>query len=578
MGLIIGVRFVPPSDLISCVSGVLGDPFGRRQSNRGTFTSYLCVSWFVGSIVARTLQALAAYTAGEASLSEVQAVVRGQTTGCLSSQCAEDMFNHSKNSFLVKGKKRFRRPEKAMAAVLARRVPERVHRFVPIEPSEPVAKTAALSHDAFEASQQACSLAVSSLSGPSQTPAWYSSGPEQVSRIHADIELFRAASLTKRYRSVVENCWLGQLVDWTHQIALRRVGASDDEWFVGLHHWSDSSVLVWPCRRRAFLLNSEEHFFELLCDGVREPTLVAFYELAEWHAATFEYRSPAWQMKHLHQSACTMPSAIRRVEVLAPTTVLEVAARSGWWKLGKIFLTNLAKHISCELPPAASLFDTAACLTAHVLECDRHDALVHLRRRLAIDETSTSFCHELLEVEDVGQVLTREDEDSFKKTKKSAQTTLTDVKAFRCEFYAAAAAETTKRASQAAKVRRKTGSAPAAVWRLPLLSEVSQTEAAGFCPPGASIWRDRVDGAWCSHFPPFPRLSRSWRKHGECEALRMCLSDVWQKHCMVSGIALSDCPLKGLLDGEPALQPNSRSAASSSAAGPGTSARSRRRQ
>lgn len=73
-------------------------------------------------------------------------------------------------------------------------------------------------------------------------------------------------------------------------------------------------------------------------------------------------------------------------------------------------------------------------------------------------------------------------------------------------------------------------------------------------PPHSSIWRDRMDGAWCSHYPPLPRLSRSWKRYGETEALRLCLLDLWQKHCMVHGIALSDCPLEGLLDSEASLQ------------------------
>lgn len=109
------------------------------------------------------------------------------------------------------------------------------------------------------------------------------------------------------------------------------------------------------------------------------------------------------------------------------------------------------------MPAAASIFDATACLSPHVLECDRHDALAHLRHRLAIDETAKSFCAELLEVEDVGQVLTREDEDSLKKTRKSAQSTLTDVKAFRCEFYVVTAAEATTWASQAGRQATKEG-------------------------------------------------------------------------------------------------------------------------
>lgn len=108
---------------------------------------------------------------------------------------------------------------------------------------------------------------------------------------------------------------------------MRRAGAGEDDWLIGLHYWSDSSILVWPCRRKPFSYNSSEFYFELCADHVREPTLVAFHDLAEWQAATFEYRFPAWQMKHVAESARRMSSAVRRVQVLSPTTVLEVAAK-----------------------------------------------------------------------------------------------------------------------------------------------------------------------------------------------------------------------------------------------------------
>lgn len=59
-------------------------------------------------------------------------------SGIMSSQCSEDAFNHMKNSKLVTGKRRFRRPEEVFAVCLARKVVDGIHRFRPVPNDVPV--------------------------------------------------------------------------------------------------------------------------------------------------------------------------------------------------------------------------------------------------------------------------------------------------------------------------------------------------------------------------------------------------------------------------------------------------------
>ena len=65
----------------------------------------------------------------------VQAHILNKFSGMVSSQAAEDSFHRMKNAKLVKGKKRFRRPQKCMASVLATSMLSTVHRFEEIETS-----------------------------------------------------------------------------------------------------------------------------------------------------------------------------------------------------------------------------------------------------------------------------------------------------------------------------------------------------------------------------------------------------------------------------------------------------------
>jgi hypothetical protein len=472
------------------------------------------------------------------------------------------MFNHAKNSFLVKGKTKFRRPEKSFGAILARKVIDRVHHYSAVEAAVPAPRTAALPQSAFVADPAHCTLPLAALSSAHQKPSWYSTGPEQLSRNQADLALFRAAFDSQDHRLVAEKAWLGQFCDWTHQLVLRRDVPGGEQWLLALHHWGDSAALVWPCKRVAFPHHPGSFYYDVDTTLI-EPQLICICQLTDWKATTFEFKSPCWQWFHMRESARVLPAAVRRVEVLPPGPLQEIAAKSGWWSLGASFINELASHLNIKVPGASSLFHTLFLMTRHILQCSEESALAYFKNRLASDDRSTAFGEELLELDEVDNILTNEDVRTFKETQANVHTKRAEVKAFRGEFKVAAekAFKAAAKAAPklAAKKRKKDPE-----WRIPLCSAVSQPEACTYCPPGGSIWVDRLNGGWCSHYPPFPRLSRSWRKYGEAECLRLVLVDLWTKHCNGTGIEIVNCPLKGILDSVPILGAIGGSSSSSS--------------
>lgn len=105
------------------------------------------------------------------------------------------------------------------------------------------------------------------------------------------------------------------------------------------------------------------------------------------------------------------------------------------------------------------------------------------------------------------------------------------------------------------------------VGKLPIITDIDQKDARNFVPVGGHIWRDRQNGAWCSHFEPFRRFSASFRCYGQAEALRLNYVDLWGKWCLVNGVRRSECPMKGVfLPGELQESAPSSNAASSSRA------------
>ena len=444
--------------------------------------------------------------------------------------------------------------------MLGRHVLDKIHKYDRVEPSQAAPRTERLGKEVFESKTATCSVPVSEIASTSQTPSWYSVGAAEVSRVHADLELFREAHRSRNHRVVAERAWLGQLCDWSHQIAIRRVKPEVGQWMIPLHHWSTSAVLVVPCERLE-MPGSDGKFWFQLKDVPRVPELVVMCDLADWECSAFSFRSPCWQQVETHAVAAVLPPMIRRVESISPRKIQEVAAACGFWSLGKMFMSEFAAHLGIKVTRDMSLFDILLASTGAILGSNEEASLKTLRSRLATDDAKVPFADELLELPDVESVLTREDIKIVKDAQETVTNTKAEVRLFREQF---AEKAISLRGFELKKKGRKKA------WKFPLDSKVSQKEAANFCPDGGSIWRDRVDGAWCSHFPPFQRFSRSWKKYGENECLRLCLVDLWSKFCTVVGIPRDLCPLQGVLDQVPedAEESMPTGASSSSSSGP----------
>ena len=77
-------------------------------------------------------------------------------------------------------------------------------------------------------------------------------------------------------------------------------------------------------------------------------------------------------------------------------------------------------------------------------------------------------------------------------------------------------------------------------------SSVTVAEARGMVPPGASIWQDGSYGSWQVHLPPYPRRSRSWRKHGEAHSLQLVSHSLWKLYLVEQGWGPELCPVQGV--------------------------------
>lgn len=216
--------------------------------------------------------------------------------GITSTQLIEDTFNFQKNSKVIKGKKKFRRPEKAYGVVLARQVLSKVHRYHEPPIDAPLShRSVRLPGSAFQpVDKPAGDFPIGQIVSTVQKSPWYSPSAANWSQAHADLALLRDVSISGSWASL-STAWLGVLCQRKHKILLRRGSGGSEQWFA-LHHWSDSAVLVWPAL--AILLPDSTDICYVPDLRVHAPCLLPVVELSTWEALSFQWRSPAWQLHH----------------------------------------------------------------------------------------------------------------------------------------------------------------------------------------------------------------------------------------------------------------------------------------
>lgn len=84
---------------------------------------------------------------------------------------------------------------------------------------------------------------------------------------------------------------------------------------------------------------------------------------SEWRAMTYTRRSPLWQSQRFPSAPPASFRAARSFPDKAPASLLECAARAGFWDLGVQVLRRLASHLGLRLPSDSKLFDVLLVLS-----------------------------------------------------------------------------------------------------------------------------------------------------------------------------------------------------------------------
>ena len=104
---------------------------------------------------------------------------------------------------------------------------------------------------------------------------------------------------------LVERAWLGKVLSLNHRLAVQTPYKGREEWFLALHHFPKSSVLLWPLI--AFRVKGVEgdsfRYFEPSLD-LKEPILLPVTSLApaKIMGVSLQWKSWLWQLGHLRKA------------------------------------------------------------------------------------------------------------------------------------------------------------------------------------------------------------------------------------------------------------------------------------
>lgn len=468
--------------------------------------------------------------------------------GLIGSQILADILNSAKNARTLRNGKKFRRPERAMGAVLARDVPSSVHRYEGLAIDTPLTRRSVrLGRHVFCAHKPEASLDFSEISSCKPRPSWYSLGAGNFAQADADLQVVLGASIPNK-------AWEGMFCSASHDMMIQLLG--EQECLVVLYHWADSAVLVWPAVLRLVPGLATERFVELQ-PSLKEPRLVTVTDIEAVKAMQFVWRSPLWQAQFFRKAPQAWCAAVRPFPVGSGAgSVLTVAASNAFWLVDKASLDRLARSRGVALSSGGSLCDTILVLVEKYAGVSgQEEALAIASTRLAKMRCAQSWTEGILEVDAAIECLGHHDHKAVEAEKKSVLDLRSELDEFRKDYRkkvsqvrSAPGGKPKESTNKKRGKKAESASSSAMPSRLPLVGTIAHGDAKRYAPPGSFVWRSVVAGAWQGHLRPYARVGRAWARYGEHEALRLVLADLWEKWLDSQGKERTECPIQGVFE------------------------------
>jgi len=212
-------------------------------------------------------------------------------------------------------------------------------------------------------------------------------------------------------------------------------------------------------------------------------------------------------------------------------------------------LHRVAERIGVSLAGCTTYVDSLCTYMSKVLHISKLDALVLAKARLALClKRRGTDIEEVLEIDEAAKCLERDDEEFLHKQQAALAKELEDEQMFVTEWRAMKKVMKQKEKDAAADPKPPPNKKhKPAIQSLPKSYEMQdQAELKVLMPPESRLWKKRKDSSWNSRVQDLPSHSARISKHGN-RAPYVAISEAWKDHCLLEGIDLCECPMKGLI-------------------------------
>jgi hypothetical protein len=340
---------------------------------------------------------------------DMKRISLNRVNGIISSLLVEDCQNFAKNAAAVKGKRRYRRPEKCMGAVLIRKAVSTTHKYITPDCNAALpSKCLQLPEAAFVPDRKKSTCKFADVASTSSVTPWHSPGAPEHCQNVADLVMIRLAAALNDF-TIMDTAWLGRLFKQEHHIVFREK-AGPISWHFGLHHWTDSAVVAWPAYE-VITFCGDAKIYVLPDLKVREPTYLTTYALEAYEGYTYTFRSVLWQMNRLGPHLGGVKPAIRAfVNQSAPTNIESLAALHAFWDIEQSYLVKLAGYLRLKLEfGGKSLFELVYSMIRAILKCDEEEALDLCVQRAFKVPKNEEIADELTGLDEAVEVLDKKD-------------------------------------------------------------------------------------------------------------------------------------------------------------------------
>lgn len=468
----------------------------------------------------------------------------------IATQAVEDAFNRQRRKEEL-SKNKQGRPQVLYQKLISSRILGEVHDYIDASTDERViSRGTPFPASAFHPTGGMWGK-LREIIGYNRTSEWWTSTPENQCVPYLDLEFIHFV-LTNGKERHLQYSWMSCLLEGQRMLVRE---TRSDKWFFNLGEVATTAALGWPAKLVRDESMKQDYFVPSTeVTSLKDLKFLVVLDNTTYEGMLFDWVCPLSVWRGSMQTRRHRDFA----QVLAkpstkPISLLECAAREGFWHMTKQVLERLSDLEGIEKTPARTTFDLTFALAKKCTSASDEQVMEWLMHRVVKTQAKTVISAEdLAQMEEISDQLDKDAQNDLKTEQKERKARKQESDNFHAEWKSKRASITS--GGSGSRKSRQGGNRDNEPQRkypkaISTNLKVLQSQVRNLCPPKGYIWRGNTTNSWNCHFAPWPRKSIPTKVWGEQTAIRFCLQWLWACYNMNIARPAHECPIEGIFDG-----------------------------